>query len=60
MKTKALSDAPAHSAAPTIVATPKALTSAGPAADITAPISAVATNPPVRATALFSPDAAPT
>src|SRR5271170_2720066 len=40
-------------------ATPKAESKAGPDDAITGPIRAVATNPPVRATALLSPDAAP-
>ena len=60
IKNHALSAAPTQSAAPTNAATPNALTSAGPAADITDPINAVAVSPPVRATALFNPDAAPT
>src|ERR1700726_1258489 len=45
--------------APIAAATPKAESRAGPEDAITGPIRAVATNPPVRATALFSPDAAP-
>ena len=60
MKNHALSEAPTQRPAPTNAATPKALTSAGPTAAITDPISAVATRLPVRATALFNPDAAPT
>jgi hypothetical protein len=59
-KNHALSEAPRQSTAPTNTATPNALTSAGPAADITDPINAVAVSPPVRATALFNPDAPPT
>ena len=49
-----------QSAAPAAAATPNAFKSASPDAIITEPISAVATNPPVRATVLLSPDAAPT
>jgi hypothetical protein len=45
--------------APIAAATAKAESKAGPDDAITGPIRAVATNPPVRATALFSPDAAP-
>jgi hypothetical protein len=45
--------------APIAAATPKAESKADPDEDITGPIRDVATNPPVRATALFSPDAAP-
>ncbi len=56
----------AHAAAVALAAaamtidTPKALESAGPFAPSTGPSSAVAIRPPVRATALFSPDADPT
>jgi uncharacterized protein (DUF427 family) len=56
----ALNDAPTQSAAPTAAAQPKATRSDGPLATITEPMRAVATNPPVRATALFNPEAAPT
>jgi hypothetical protein len=45
--------------APIAAATPKAESKADPDDAITAPIRGVATNPPVRPTALFSPDAAP-
>jgi hypothetical protein len=56
---KALAAATEQMTAPIAAATPKAESNAGPDDAITGPIRAVATNPPVRATALFSPDAAP-
>jgi hypothetical protein len=56
---KALAAAVEQMTAPIAAATPKAESKAGPDDAITGPIRAVATNPPVRATALFSPDAAP-
>jgi hypothetical protein len=56
---KALAAAAEQMTAPIAAATPKAESSAGPDDAITGPIRAVATNPPVRAAALFSPDAAP-
>jgi len=56
----ALKEAPKQSAAPTAAAPSKAARSDGPLATITEPMRAVATNPPVRATALFNPEAAPT
>src|SRR5712672_3629485 len=56
---KALAAATEQMTAPIAAATPKAESSASPEDAITGPIRAVATNPPVRATALFSPDAAP-
>ena len=55
----ALAAATEQMTAPIAAATPKAESKAGPDDAITGPIRAVATNPPVRATALFSPDAAP-
>src|ERR1700680_2365831 len=56
---KALAAAAEQMTAPIAAATPKAESNAGPDDAITGPIRAVATNPPARATALFSPDAAP-
>src|SRR6266404_746748 len=56
----ALKEAPKQSAAPTAAAPSKAARSDGPFATITEPMRDVATNPPVRATALFNPEAAPT
>ena len=56
---KMLSAAAAHVAAPTSIAVWKATHSSSPSAASTAPRSAVATRPPVRATALFRPDADP-
>src|SRR5216684_2480724 len=56
----ALKEAPKQSAAPTAAAPSKAARSDGPLATITEPMRDVATNPPVRATALFNPEAAPT
>jgi hypothetical protein len=55
----ALAAAAAQMTAPIAAATPKAESKAGPDDAITGPIKAIATNPPVRATALFNPDAAP-
>jgi hypothetical protein len=55
----ALAAAAKQITAPIAAATPKAESKAGPDDAITGPIRAVAINPPVRATALFSPDAAP-
>src|SRR5436190_24026573 len=55
----ALSAAAAHVAAPISIAAWKAAHSSAPAAASTAPSSAVAIRPPVRATALFNPDADP-
>ena len=45
--------------APVAAAIAEAESKAGPDDDRTGPMRDVATNPPVRATALFSPDAAP-
>jgi hypothetical protein len=56
---KALAATTGQMTAPIAAATPKAERNADPDDAITGPIRAVATNPPVRATALFSPDAAP-
>src|ERR1700692_1537442 len=56
---KARAEASEQVTAPIAAATPKAESNAGPDDAITGPIRAVATNPPVRAAALFSPDAAP-
>jgi hypothetical protein len=55
----ALAAAAAQITAPIAAATPKAGSNAGADDAITGPIRAIATNPPVRATALFRPDAAP-
>ena len=55
----ALAAATEQMTAPIAAATSKAESKAYPDDAITGPIRAVATNPPVRATALFSPDAAP-
>jgi hypothetical protein len=55
----ALAAATKQMTAPIAAATPKAESKAGPDDAITGLMRAVATNPPVRATALFSPDAAP-
>ena len=55
----ALAAANEQMTAPMAAATSKAESKVGPVDAITGPIRAVATNPPVRATALFSPDAAP-
>ena len=55
----ALAAAAAQMTAPITAATPKAESKADPDDAITGPIRDVATSPPVRATALFSPDAAP-
>jgi hypothetical protein len=54
---KALNDAATHVAAPTIAARSNADRNAGPEAIMTDPMSAVATSPPVRATALLNPEA---
>jgi hypothetical protein len=59
IKVAALADAATQTTAPIIAATPNAEGKAGPEAAITGPMRAVATRPPVRATALLSPDAAP-
>ena len=56
---KALNDAARHVTAPTIAAISSAVRNAGPEAIMTDPISAVATSPPVRATALLNPEADP-
>ena len=55
----ALAAANEQMTAPIAAAAPKAESKPGPDDAITGPIRAVAINPPVRATALFSPDAAP-
>jgi len=55
----ALSAAAAQMKAPITAAVPKAENKAGPVDAKTGPIRAVATRPPVRATALFNPDATP-
>ena len=55
----ALAAATEQRTAPIAAAIPKAESKADPDDAITGPIRDVATNPPVRATALFSPDAAP-
>ena len=55
----ALAAATEQMTAPIAAAIPKAESKAGPDDAITGPIRAVATNPPIRATALFSPDATP-
>jgi len=55
----ALAAATKQTTAPIVAAMPKAESKAGPDDANTGPIRAVATNPPVRATALFNPDAAP-
>ena len=55
----ALAAANEQMTAPIAAAISKAESKADPDDAITGPIRAVATNPPVRATALLSPDAAP-
>jgi hypothetical protein len=59
INTAALAAATEQMTAPIAAATPKAESKAAPDDAITGPTRAVATNPPVRATALFSPDAVP-
>ena len=57
-RAKALSAATAQAAAPAIIAPWNAASSAGPCAASNVPSKAVATSPPVRATALLKPEAA--
>ena len=59
IKAAALSAAAAQMKAPIAAAMPKAENKADPVDAKTGPIRAVATRPPVRATALFNPDATP-
>ena len=54
---KALNAATEQAAAPAIIAAWNAASSAGPCAARTVPSRAVATRPPVRATALLKPEA---
>src|ERR1700686_5185 len=59
MRKNALAEAAAAASAQAIATAWNPLTSAGPAAPRTPPSSAVPTMPPVRATALFRPEAEP-